>query len=50
MDIYHLSSAPIPAPVVQLVRASDQSLEDPGSNPSWISMSLFTTSSDGGKL
>ena len=50
MDIYHLSSAPIPAPVAQLVRASDQSSEDPGSNPGWISMSLFTTSSDGGKL
>ena len=29
------------APVAQLVRASDRSLEDPGSNPGWISMSFF---------
>ena len=26
------------APVAQLVKASDHSLEDPGSNPGWISM------------
>ena len=24
------------------IRASDQNLEDPGSNPGWISMSFFT--------
>ena len=31
------------APVAQLVRASDQNLEDPGSNPGWISC-LFSPS------
>ena len=33
----------IEAPVAQLVRASDRSSEDPGSNPGWISMSSFIT-------
>ena len=32
------------APVAQLVRASDRNLEDPGSNPGWISMSFFLPS------
>ena len=27
--------------LAQLVRASDQSSEDPGLNPGWISMSFF---------
>ena len=31
------------APVTQLVRASDQSSEDPSSNPGWTSMSFFDT-------
>ena len=29
-------------PVAHLVRASDRSSEDPGSNPGWTSMSFFT--------
>ena len=29
------------APVAQLVRASDQNSEDPGSNPGWISSYFF---------
>ena len=37
-----LSSALIPgAPVAQLVRASDQSSEDPGSIPGWISTAFL---------
>ena len=45
MDKCHLSSVPMPcrAPVAQLVRASNQGSEDPGSNPGWISMSFFIT-------
>ena len=39
MDICHLSSGPMTAPVAQLVRASDQHSKDPGSNPGWISIS-----------